>query len=37
MTQCFHHCQPPRPVKELRADFWKPEKEAEKMLEMLAR
>lgn len=35
MTQYFHHCQPPTPAKDLLAEFWRLEKEAEKMLEGL--
>jgi type I restriction enzyme M protein len=37
MTQYFHRCQPPAPAKELLAEFWRLEKEAEKMLEGLAK
>ena len=33
----FYRYQPPKPAKELLAEFWKLEKEAEKMLEGLAR
>jgi type I restriction enzyme M protein len=33
----FYRYQPPPPAKELLAEFWKLEKEAEKMLEGLAR
>ena len=33
----FYHYQPPTPAKELLAEFWKLEKEAEKMLEGLAK
>jgi len=33
----FYRYQPPTPAKELLAEFWKLEKEAEKMLEGLAR
>jgi len=33
----FYRYQPPAPAKELLAEFWKLEKEAEKMLEGLAR
>ena len=36
MTQYFYRYQPPTPAKELLAEFWKLEKEAEKMLEGLA-
>ncbi len=36
MTQYFCHNQPPMPAKELLAEFWRLEKEAEKMLEGLA-
>jgi len=32
----FYRCQPPVPAKDLLAEFWKPEKEAEMMLKMLA-
>lgn len=37
MIQYFHRYQPPTPAKELLAEFWKLEKDAEKMLEGLAR
>ena len=37
MTQYFHRYQPSTPAKDLLAEFWKLEKEAEKMLEGLAR
>jgi len=37
MTQYFCRCQPPTPAKELLAEFWKLEKEAEKMPEGLAK
>jgi type I restriction enzyme M protein len=37
MTQYFHRCQPPTPAKELLAEFWRLEKETEKMLEGLAK
>jgi len=33
MTRYFHGYQPPTPAKELMAEFWKLEKEAEKKLE----
>ncbi len=33
----FYHYQPPTPAKDLLDEFWKLEKEAEKMLERLAR
>ena len=33
----FYRYQPPRPAKDLLAEFWKLEKEAEKMLEGLAK
>jgi hypothetical protein len=33
----FYRYQPPTPAKDLLAEFWKLEKEAEKMLEGLAR
>lgn len=36
MTEDFYRYQPPTPVKELLAQFWKLEKQAEKMLEGLA-
>ncbi len=36
MTKFFYRYQPPTPAKELLAEFWKLEKEAEKMLEGLA-
>jgi len=36
MTKYFCHYHPPTPEKELLAEFWKLEKEAEKMLEELA-
>jgi type I restriction enzyme M protein len=36
MTQYFQRCQPPTPAKDLLAEFWKPEREAEKMLEGLS-
>ncbi len=36
MTQFFYRYEPPKPAKDLLAEFWKPEKEAEKMLEGLA-
>ena len=35
MTQCFHRYQPPTPAKDLLAEFWKLEKEAEGMLKGL--
>ena len=35
MTQCVHRCQLPTAAKELLAEFWWLEKEAEKMLERL--
>ena len=31
MTRRFHHRQPPRPAKELLAEFWRLEKAAEEM------
>ena len=37
MTQYFHRYQPPTPAKDLLAEFWKLKKEAEGMLEGLAR
>ena len=37
MTRYFHFYQPTMPVKELLAELWKLEKEAEKMLERLAK
>ena len=37
MTRYFHPYQPPTPAKELLEEFWKLEKEAEKMLEGLAK
>ena len=37
VTQYVYRCQPPTPAKELLAEFWKLEKEAEKMLEGLAK
>jgi len=37
MTQYFYCCQPPMPAKELLAEFWKLEKEAEKMPEGLTK
>ena len=36
MIEFFNRYQPPRPAKELLAQFWQLEKEAEKMLERLA-
>jgi hypothetical protein len=36
MIQYIHRCQPPAPAKELLAEFWEPEREAEKMLKGLA-
>jgi len=36
MTQNFYCYQPPTPVKALLEEFWRLEKEAEKMLEGLA-
>lgn len=36
MIRYFYHYEPPMPAKELLAEFWKREKEAEKMLEGLA-
>jgi type I restriction enzyme M protein len=36
MTRNVCRCRPPTPAKELPAEFWKLEKEAEKMLEGLA-
>lgn len=36
MAKYFWRYQPPTPAKELFAEFWKPEKEVEKMLEGLA-
>jgi len=36
MIECFYRCRPPTPAKERLAEFWKLEKEAEKMLEGLA-
>jgi type I restriction enzyme M protein len=33
----FYCCQTPAPAKELLAEFWRMEKEAEKMLEGLAK
>lgn len=33
----FYRCQPPAPAKDLLAEFWRLEKEAEKMLEGLAK
>lgn len=36
MTQNFYCYQPPTPAKELLEDFWRLEKEADKMLEGLA-
>lgn len=35
MTASMPHNQPPTPAKDLLAEFWKLEKEAEKMLEGL--
>jgi type I restriction enzyme M protein len=35
MTQYCYRCQPPTPAKELLAELWKLEREAEKMLEGL--
>lgn len=35
MTQYFHRCQPPASEKDLLAELWKLEKEAEKVLEGL--
>ena len=35
MTKYFHRYQSPTPAKELLAEFWKLEREAEKMLERL--
>lgn len=37
MTLYFHRCQPHTPAKELRSELLKLEKEAEKMLEGLAK
>ena len=37
MTQYFHRCQSPTPAMKLFAEFWRLEKEAEKMLEGLAK
>ncbi len=37
MTQYFYRCQPSMPVKALLEEFWRLEKEAEKMLEGLAK
>ena len=37
MTQYFHRWQLPTPAKDLLAEFWRLEKEAEKMLEGLAK
>jgi len=37
MTQYFHRCPSPTPAKDLLAEFWRLEKEAEKMLEELAK
>jgi type I restriction enzyme M protein len=36
MTQYFHRYQAPTPAEDLVAEFWRLEKEAEKMLEGLA-
>jgi type I restriction enzyme M protein len=36
VTKYFFRCQPLTPAKELLAEFWKLEKEAEKMLKGLA-
>ncbi|MBI1817107.1 MAG: SAM-dependent DNA methyltransferase [Deltaproteobacteria bacterium] len=36
-NKCFYRYQPPTPAKELLAEFWKLEKEAEKILEGLAK
>ena len=36
MTQYFHRYQPSTPAKDLLAEFWKLEKEAEKMPKGLA-
>ncbi len=35
MTQYFHCYQPPMPTKELLGEFWRLEKEVDKMLESL--
>jgi len=37
MTQYFHCCQSPTPAKDLFAEFWRLEKEAEKELKGLAK
>jgi len=36
-VEYFYHYTPPTPAKDLLAEFWKLEKEAEKMLEGLAK